>query len=302
MNLKKVLVLMGGGSSEREVSLLSGENVVKNLDKQKYEAVPFILKENNENLWEIAKIKPDVVFIALHGTYGEDGSMQGSLELMGIPYTGSGVLASALGMNKIYFKKYIASENIQTAKCLTIKDYNADIPLKFPYVVKPVNGGSSVGVSIINGEADKRTAFESAFKYDEEAIVEEFIKGTEITCAVLGNDKPIALPIVEIIPKNEFFDYEAKYTEGKSEEIVPARLSGDLTEKVQEIAVKVHKLIGCRGFSRTDMIIKSDVPYVLEINTIPGLTPASLFPKAAAAAGISFPKLLDKIIQLALGK
>lgn len=327
---------MGGKSPEYEVSLISGREVVKHLDAKKYEVFPVVISQDGQ-LWQLKNkeefllksdqqieqakdlvptsevIRPteiseraDLVFIAMHGPFGEDGAIQGFLELVDIPYTGSGVLASALGMDKAVFSQLMASQGILTPEFLVLYDLGEGKSvlekLQLPLVVKPCSQGSSVGVSIVKGEEELHAALQKAFSYGRKVIVEEFIKGTEVTCGILGNKQPVALPVVEIISKNEFFDYEAKYFTGKSEEIVPARISPDLTEKVQETALKVFKTIGGRGFGRVDMIIKDGVPYVLEINTIPGLTPSSLLPKEAEAMNIDYPRLLDNIIELALEK
>lgn len=339
----KVAVLMGGKTPEYDVSLSTGREVVANLDPQKFAVLPVVISRNGQQwkafgqrqfLKEIAgKIKKeasdkvqsntksglaandssvllrqrrvDVVFIAMHGPYGEDGTIQGLLELAGLPYTGSGVLASALGMDKIMFRKIMEREKIPMSKSLILNDGgNQEKIWKFfkrpPLFVKPYNQGSSVGVSLVHHQSEMGKALELAFKYSQPVIVEEDLKGLEIQCGVLGNDKPYALPAIEIVPKNEFFDYEAKYQAGKSEEIVPARISADLTKEIQRLAVKVFKAIGAKGFGRVDMILTKTGPKVLEINTIPGLTSASLLPKEARAAGINYPQLLEKIIGYAL--
>jgi D-alanine-D-alanine ligase len=285
----RVGVLMGGISSEREVSLMSGAEVLKNLDRDKYEVfgidVPLELEK-------IKEIKADLVFIIMHGKGGEDGEIQGYLETLGIKYTGCGVLASAIGMNKKFFKWVMEHNDILMPKNV----------LRAPCVVKPVCGGSSVGVSIVEENKELARAIKEAKKYDDEIIIEEYIKGMEITCGVWGNDNVEALPVVEIIPKNKFFDYESKYSDGGAQEICPARLNEGLTKKVQEIAIKVFKVIGGWGFARVDMIMKNENVYVLDINTLPGMTPNSLLPKEAKAAGYSYSQMLDRIIELALKK
>jgi len=338
----RVLVLMGGKTPEYEVSLVSGREVVRNLNEKKYEVLPVVISKDGQK-WELKtknsflldspveisrtdryllnkekkttlsqeslqansiSQKADVVFIAMHGPYGEDGTVQGMLDLLGIPYTGSGVLASALGMDKPMFRKVINAEGLPTPKWVVLnKGENLNKiwqKLRLPVVVKPSAQGSSVGVTIVRKMEDLSDALNKAFNFGPQIIIDEYLPGTEVTCGVLGNEKPVALPVVEIIPKKEFFDYEAKYQPGMSEEIAPARISRKLTKKVQDLAIKVYKAIGCRGFGRVDMIIFKGKPYVLEINTIPGLTPNSLLPKAAKAAGISFSDMLDKIIGFAL--
>jgi len=296
---------MGGKSPEHDVSLLSGKQVIDNLDKNKYEISSFIIPKSGKFDFVLFKnLKVDIVFLAMHGSFGEDGTIQGLLEIAGLPYTGSKVLASAIGMSKPVFKKLMEQAKISIPKYLIFEEEDGLDKIfnkfKYPFVVKPANQGSSVGVSIVRERKNLGLALESAFRFGETIIIEEYIKGIEVTCGVLGNKDLIALPVVEIVPQNEFFDYEAKYTDGMSNEIVPARISPELAKLVQEIAKKVYGVIGCRGFGRIDMIIKDSQPYVLEINTIPGLTPASLLPKAAKAAGLSYSQLLDKIIELSL--
>lgn len=335
-----IAVLMGGRSPEHEISLISGREVVRNLPK-KYTPLPLIISKDGAR-WQLTDkntllslsdplnllgtskdivipdsrnklVTPqnigrriDVCFIAMHGQFGEDGTIQGLLELAGIRYTGSGVLASALGMDKIMFRKVIGEERIPFPRYMVAEKGRKIPDLKTlgkpPYFVKPFNQGSSVGASIVKKRSQLRLALRMAFKYSNLALIDEYISGTEVTCSVLGNESPFALPVIEINPlKGEFFDYKSKYTESGAEEIVPARISKILTRKIQEFAIKVHKLIGCRGFSRVDFILKDGRhPYVLEINTIPGLTQMSLLPKAAKAAGLSYSKLLDKVINYAL--
>lgn len=280
----KVAVLMGGESSERVVSLSSGKTVLENLDKEKYEALSVDVPSE---LSKMLKWKPDIALIILHGKGGEDGVIQGYLETNEIKYSGCGVLASAIGMDKLIFRKLMERENILMPKL--VKTY--------PGVVKPVNGGSSLGVSIVRNKLEYEKAITEVNKFDSEYLIEEIVKGTEVTCGVLAD---VVLPVVEIVPSKDFFDYEAKYTEGMSQEICPARISDKMTKRVQDLALKVFKIIGGRGYARVDMIIKDDLIYVLEINTLPGMTPNSLLPREAKAAGISYPQLLDKIIELAI--
>ena len=298
----KIVVLMGGKSSEHDISVISGNEVVKNLDKKKYLAIPVVISKEGKGFDRINKNKPDIVFIALHGKFGEDGTVQGMLELLGIPYTGSGVLASSIGMDKLMFRKLMHAEGITSPDYFVVnKNEKVRKLFKPPYFVKPFDGGSSVGVSIVKKGKELENALKLVFRYSETAIVEEFVEGLEVTCGVLGNDNPVALPVTEIHPiKGDFFDYKSKYNENGSEEITPARISKKMTEEVRGLAVKIHKLVGARGFSRVDFILqKGKTPIVLEINTIPGMTPMSLLPKAAAAAGITYPQLLDRIIGFA---
>jgi len=344
-NKLRVIVLMGGKSPEHDVSLVSGREVVRHLNKDKYEVLPVIISPEGtkwqlKTATEILNLSPDgvgrkdrqelvkreqpltlasqsippelstkektVVFIVMHGPYGEDGTIQGMLELAGLPYTGAKVLASALGMNKIMFRKIIEKEKIPVPQYIVFdkKSKKSQIlkKFKFPLVVKPSDQGSSVGVSIVDTSKELTLALGKAFSYSNFLLIEKYLPGIEITCGVLGNENPIALPVIEIRPKKEFFDYEAKYQAELCEEIVPARISKRLTKKVQDLAIKVYQAINCCGFGRVDMIISRGRPYVLEINTIPGLTPNSLFPKEARAAGISYTRLLDRLIELALEK
>lgn len=327
----RVAVLMGGVSSEREVSLKTGRMICEALDKSKYEVVPMVVGRRPESLPERAYCTglknappvecvraqakdmmplvtdgkwPDVVFIALHGRYGEDGTVQGMLDLFGIRYTGSGVLASALAMNKAISKKLMLAEGIRTPPFVLVKSAEdavaraSELPL--PIVVKPNREGSTIGITIVRSPDQLPDAVQEAFRYDDEVLLERFIEGTEITAALLGNDNPEVLPLVEIVPKSGFYDYESKYTPGATDEIVPARIPEARAMEAREVALKVHKLLGCRGMSRVDMICTEDAVWVLELNTIPGMTETSLLPRAAAAAGISFPELVDRLVQLAL--
>lgn len=302
----RIVVLSGGKSPEYEVSLSSGKMVLEALKKKGHNVLPLVIGKEGKGYEYLFKLKADVVFIAMHGPFGEDGTVQGLLELAGIPYTGSGVLASALGMDKLAFRQAIKETGVLVPEYLVLeKKDGSDKVLKkisLPVVVKPSNQGSSVGVSIVREKKDLNKSLEKAFKFGPRVIAEEFLSGTEVTCGILGNENPSALPIVEIVPKNDFFDYEAKYTPGMSEEIVPARISPGLTNKVKETALKVYRAVNCLGFGRVDIIISKGKPYVLEINTIPGLTPNSLLPKEAAAAGIAYPELIEKVIEFALQK
>ena len=293
MKKLNVIVLMGGKSSEREISLLSGSEVLSNINKGRYIVKPLeIPKKGNEWINKLVDLNPDLVFIALHGTNGEDGSIQGMLDTLGIPYTGSGVLSSALGMDKILFKKIMRSENISIPK---------DVK-SAPCFIKPNNEGSSVGASLVLADNKFNSAIRLAKKYSNDILIEEYLNGIELTCAVIGNENPTALPIIEILPKKgDFFNYKSKYTQNGSDEIVPARISKLLTKEVQDLAIKVYTITRCRGFARVDFILKENkYPVVLEVNTIPGLTKMSLLPKAAKAANISYTDLLDKIINYAI--
>jgi D-alanine-D-alanine ligase len=309
MDKLTVALLSGGRSAEREVSLKSGEQVYQALDKEKYQIRRYDPRDDLVRLVaDAADI--DVALIILHGRYGEDGTIQGLLELLDIPFHGSGVLGSAVGINKILSKRLYEHAGLPVSPYLILDrtDANAQDKIQealgLPVVVKPEHEGSSIGLSIVREADALPPALELAGQYDRLVLVEKFIAGTEITGAVLGNLNPEPLPLVEIIPGDQysFFTYEAKYEPGATEEICPARLSESITRKAQEYAVRAHQALKCRGYSRTDMIVSDDEAYVLETNTIPGMTATSLYPQAAAAAGISFSELLDRLIELALEK
>jgi D-alanine-D-alanine ligase len=304
---KTIAVLYGGISSEREVSLKSGEQVCQALDKDKYEVRPYDPKSDLPKLVaDAAGI--DAALIILHGPYGEDGTVQGLLELLDIPYQGAGVLGSALAMNKLAAKQLYEKAGIPVPPYAVIRrqdTYDKDRivdRLGLPLVVKPVACGSSIGMSIVRSAGALPAALDKAFEQDAAVLVESHIQGTEVTAAVLGNDDLQALPLIEIIPSqsHEFFDYEAKYVAGISEEICPARISPEMTAKAQSYALAAHQALFCKGYSRTDMILRDGRFFVLETNTIPGMTPTSLLPQAAQAAGISFDRLLDRLIELGI--
>jgi len=309
MNLKnkKIAVLMGGRSGEREVSLRSGGRVLDSLKKQGYKAVP--LDTDPDLIDKIKKEKIDVVCIMLHGRFGEDGTVQGLLEMHGIPYTGSKVLASALGMNKIASKRVWESLSIPTPKFMLV-DASGNIKneidkvkrfFPLPVVVKPVSEGSSLGVTIVRDPSMLDDVIRNTAKEFKDIFVEEFVPGQEVTVGILGKNSDVqALPILELVPKAEFYDYKAKYTAGMTEFVIPARLPKPVYEETQRIALKAHKGIGAYGFSRVDIIVSSDhVPYVHDINTIPGMTDRSDLPAEAAHAGISFDQLVVKILESA---
>ncbi len=309
--MNKVLVLMGGTSEEREVSLKSGKAVYEGLKDAGYEVEA--LDFTPETIHRIREYSPDVVFITLHGKNGEDGTVQGYLELLGIPYTGSGVLASAVCMNKVITKKLLSYEGLPTADFQVIKKrgfnrdlFNPDLLMEdfgLPLVVKPATQGSSVGTSIVRKRKNIVPALELALSLDEEILVEKFIAGTELTVTVLGKDNLKTLPVIEIVPKNEYYDYESKYMPGMSDHLIPARISEEERERVEEISCKAYDAVGCRGYARIDLILdRGGNPYILEINTLPGMTGTSLVPDAARAAGIKFPELLDLFVKMALEK
>lgn len=304
MSKIKVAVIMGGISSEHDVSIMSGKEIIKNLDKTKYIVKPILIDKRGRGIEKIIKIKPDVAMIALHGKGGEDGCIQGFLESVGVPYTGSGITASAIGMDKIIFRELMKIEKISIPNYVVIEKTTKNIVPTFepPYFVKPFNGGSSVGVSFVKDRKGLTKAVNLAFKYSDKVIIDKNVKGLEVNCGVVGNKNPKALPVIEIHPlAGRFFDYKSKYAKGGSEEIVPARIDDKIAKKIQDISLKVYKAVGCRGYARVDFILENDAyPVVLEINTLPGMTSTSLLPKEAKAVGITYSRLLDMIITYAL--
>ncbi len=305
MKKTTVALLSGGISSEREVSLKSGDQVYEALDKAKYNILRYDPATDIERLVSDAS-RIDVALIILHGPYGEDGTIQGLLDLLKIPYQGSGVLGSALAMNKLVTKQLYEKAGLPVPPYVSIRPEDHIPPkelgrrLGWPLVVKPVQAGSSIGMSIVKNEKDVPEALEKAFAQDETVLVETFIDGTEITGGVIGNQILEPLPLIEIIPNetHTFFDYEAKYTAGLTQEICPARIDEHLTQKAQQIAIDAHNALFCTGYSRTDMIVNDGNIFVLETNTIPGMTRTSLLPQAAQKAGYSFGQLLDRLIEL----
>ncbi|MBI5238220.1 MAG: D-alanine--D-alanine ligase [Deltaproteobacteria bacterium] len=296
---KRIAVLMGGMSAEREISLRSGRAVYDALLKKGYKAVRLDAgKDLAQRLW---REKPGAAFIALHGRLGEDGCVQGMLEVMGIPYTGSGVLASSIAMDKAAAKKIFACDRVPTPGFELLSSAEGTARLKPPFVVKPSTQGSAIGVSIVRRKKDFPAAITQALSLSKAALIEEFIDGRELTVAVLNN-RP--LPIIEIRPKDAFYSYSAKYTKGRAELIVPANIGKRAEKKVAEVALSAYNAIGCRGGARVDVMLDSrSRPYVLEVNTIPGMTELSLFPKAASAAGMDYPALVEEMLSdAAIGK
>jgi len=359
----RVGVLMGGASSEREISLASGKMIAEHLPRDRYEVVMLDtlalmagnariapeLREKARGLLErtgarevlherdrelpaafqeqiqsaAAETLPateaitvtggaariDVAFLALHGPYGEDGTLQGMLDLLGIPYVGSGTLSSALAMDKVMARKVFEAEGIPTARGAVLErfDFAANPKLALrrvadfvPAVVKPSRQGSSIGMSLVSETAELQPALEEAFRYDSRVLVEERVIGTELTVGVIGNRELTTLPVVEIVPKRAFFDYRAKYDPALCEEICPARIPSKVASAAQRLAIRAHRALDCRGLSRVDLIRGARGLVVLEVNTMPGMTINSLLPKAAQAAGIPFGELLHRLVQLAL--
>ena len=343
----KIAVLMGGPSAEHEVSLNTGKEILAHLDPKKYDALPVMIAKNGQWLLhasektkvnlpdgslalikkgaalteasavkELSQEKADVVFIALHGKYGEDGTVQGLLETVGMPYTGSGVLASALGMDKprsltIFREAGIPVPDFMVTRASDLKKNKHSVIAKWirrfslPLVVKPADHGSSVGVSIVKKRENIAAAVKEAGQYSKEIIIQKFIRGRELTCGVLEmpGGKIKALPPVEIVPRLAgFYDYRSKYADGGSDHVIPPRgMAARQIKTVQDLALCAHSAIGAAGMSRSDFILAPNGKfYILEINTIPGMTGTSLLPQAAAAAGITFPRLLDAIIRSAM--
>lgn len=307
---QKVAVIMGGKSVEHDVSLLSAKNVVAALDAAKYDVTEILIDKKGawsipfENLKEF-----DVVFPVLHGQGGEDGTIQGLLTLLDVPFVGPGVEASAICMDKDVTKKLLGEAGIPVCKWVTLQKSDA-IPsfekvsaqLGMPMFVKPASLGSSVGVSKVEHEKEFEKAVELAFQFDTKIIIEEFVKGREIECAVLGNEKPEASVLGEVVTGGKFYSYDAKYNgEGNFGLEIPAKILGDVAKKIQEIACAAYKTIGCEGMSRVDFFLREDGSFVLnEINTIPGFTNVSMYPKLWEATGLSYSKLIDKLIELGI--
>lgn len=295
----KIAVLCGGMSSEREVSLRSGNNVLAALLRLGYQNAKIV--DVNKNIANELK-EFEYVYNTLHGKYGEDGCIQGILEILKIPYTGCGVMSSAICMNKEYTKRVMATAGIPLISSVYIlKNENpADkvIDLHYPLMIKPVSEGSSFGMSKVNNESELIDAVENARKYNSEVLVEEYLTGISATVGVLEKDGvPFATEILELRPKNEWYDYEAKYTKGMTEFILPAEISSEMTQRVKDTAVRAFKSCGCSGVSRIDFLIVNDIPYVLEINTNPGMTDTSDLPAQAAACGINYDSLVEIILK-----
>lgn len=295
---KKIGVMMGGLSREREISLKTGKAILKALTEKGYTVCPIDVGQDIAET--LTKKKIECAFLALHGRFGEDGTIQGMLELMRIPYTGSGVLASALAIHKIMAKKFFLCEKIPTPPFEVFhRDEIEKVPLRnvslpFPLVVKPAREGSTIGVSIVRKEEEWIHALKEAGKYDEEILAEEFMKGKEITVGILED---IPLPIIEVVPKSGFYDYHSKYTKGETEYIIPARIPREKYLYAQEMSLKAFRVLGCSGFARVDLMTdENGNPFVIELNTMPGMTEISLLPQAASYAGIAFEDLVERIL------
>lgn len=297
----KVGVIMGGISAEKEVSEKTGKQIIENLDKIKYEVVPIPINNKYDFIDSVKSLQ--FAFIALHGEFGEDGRIQAILESVGVPFSGCGVLASALCMDKNISKKLFVAEGIKTAKWIIVKDenkidYSIIENMGYPLIVKPNSGGSSIGTILAYSAQELKDGVCEALKYYDEIIVEEYIKGEEITCPILNGE---LFPVISIKPKSEFFNYSSKYeNDGAEEKII--ELPRIIREEVERISLKCWNTFKLEVYARIDMIIKDEEVYVLEINTLPGMTQNSLFPKSAKAYGLDFSQLLDKIIEYSLIK
>jgi len=299
---KKIGVLMGGMSSEREVSVSSGNAILQALIGKGYNATAIDVGRDVAERLRTSGI--EVAFNGLHGKFGEDGAIQGLLEFMGISYTGSGILASAMGMNKIISKTVFKAYGLQVGPFAVIsaEDGNAVEHAKheigFPLVVKPSSEGSSVGVSLVNTIDELPAALQLAFIYDREILIEKYIRGMEVQVGILGER---ALGAIEIVPKDTFYSYQAKYEQGMSEHFFPARVPEAVYKRTLDAGLAAHRALGCRGYSRVDFIIDAaGDPTILEVNTLPGMTATSLLPDIARGVGISFPELVEEILRLAL--
>ena len=302
---------MGGPSSEREVSLKTGEAVYRSLVRSGYDAVAI---DVGSALSQTLQEQPvEIAFLALHGPGGEDGAIQGFLETVGIPYTGSGVRASAIGMHKVATKTQLAAEGIPVPKGTVILRGTApalgrilsSCHLKLPVVVKPASQGSTIGVTIVRKPAQWKEALRLAHQYDAEAMVETFIPGHEVTVSLLGgaDGTVTALPAVEIVAPEGFYDFSAKYEKGRTQYLCPAPLPAVITRQIRQLAIDTYRVLGCEGAARVDFrITPKGKPYVLEINTVPGMTETSLLPMAAGKAGLSYDALTERILQSAIGR
>lgn len=306
----KIAVLYGGVSGEREVSLSSGKGIIEALKKNNHEVIG--IDFHPDKMDEILELDVDLVFIGLHGKYGEDGRIQGLLDMLNIPYVGSDVLGSALAMDKAKAKQIFEMEGIPVAKSKAFRingktnmsklAEEVKSTFKPPFVVKPNREGSTLGLTIVEDERDIAEALQAANESDEVILVEDYVKGREITVSVLGaTGEEKALPIIEIIPKNYFYDYESKYTPGGNEQIVPASIGEETTKEIQRFAVLAHQSLGCKIYSRVDFLLTDEnVPIILEVNTLPGMTETSLFPNAAKATGLPYEDMIEQLVQLSV--
>jgi len=292
-----ILVVCGGDSSEREVSIRSGGAIHQALLNLKYDAQKYICENKKDCIETILKKKPDIVFIALHGGFGEDGTLQAALEMHNIKYTGSNSLSSKVCMNKFFTKAILKEYHIPTKPAVLAKDIKDIININsFPVCIKPNNEGSSIGVEFAYDNTQLQAKFSELIKQFKELIIEEKITGTEVTLSILNGE---CLPLIEIAPKKGFYDYQNKYTSGATEYIIPARINQSIINEINRIGKIIYKAFYCKGAIRIDMMIEKNIPYVLEINTIPGMTQTSLLPSAAKSININFEMLVEKILKSA---
>jgi D-alanine-D-alanine ligase len=313
MRMMRIGVLMGGRSLERDISLRSGRRVCNALLELGYEVLEL---DVDESLVPTLKQQhPDLVYIALHGKFGEDGTVQELLEILDIPYTGPGVFASTLGFDKALSKEIFLHEGIDTPPFFALSEATFQEmgavqalgavaeKLGFPVVVKPAAQGSALGVNVATSLEELPVAVQSALHYDERVLLEKFVSGVEVAASILGNQELVALPLVETVPRSQFFDFDSRSTPGLTEYYCPARLDGETSERVVEAALRTHRVLGCLNVSRVDIIVdERGVPQVLELNISPGMTETSLLPMAAAAAGLDFKELVHRLVNLAMEK
>lgn len=302
----RIIVVCGGISSEREISLRSGKAVFEALLRRGYHQTS-MFDLNRENAGKLIEMSPDIVFIALHGKGGEDGCIQGLLELAGIPYTGPGVGSSAVCMNKIFTKQILSDSGLPTAKftvlkkdeCLNLKQSSVGLidKIELPMVLKSPCQGSSIGVVIVKDVTEMIPAMEEVFKFGDYLLAEQFVDGTEITLPIMGNEELTVLPVIEITSEREFYDYTSKYTPGLCHHIIPACIDAETERKVVEIGKKAYRVLDCCGLARVDFIVDKKLgPIIIEVNTSPGMTDMSLFPDAARYVGISYEELVERIL------
>lgn len=305
----RVAVIYGGRSGEHEISLRSAKSIIEAMDTEKYKVIHYVISK--EGKWSPRPIVPephgnpeiDVVFPVLHGTFGEDGTVQGLLELAGLPYVGAGVLASSLSMDKEMMKRVAAARGLPVVDYFVVPECGSfEFAPDFPMFVKPANLGSSVGISKVQNEKELMAAIELARSYDRKVIVERGITGREFECAVLGNESPVAATPCEILPSRDFYDYEDKYILDKAQTVIPADLSPEKTAELQRLAVECYRAVECEGMARVDFLLETatDRLYINEINTIPGFTSISMYPKMWEYTGLPMPKLIDRLIELAI--
>jgi len=305
----RVAIIYGGRSGEHEISLRSAKSIMDAIDTEKYKVVHYLISK--EGKWSPRPIVPepgsnpeiDVVFPVLHGTFGEDGTVQGLLELADLPYVGAGVLASSLSMDKDMMKRVAAARGLPVVGYFVVPDCGSlEFDMVYPKFVKPANLGSSVGISKVRNEQELTAAIELARSYDRKVIVERGIVGREFECAVLGNDNPIASAPCEILPSRDFYDYDDKYLLDRAQTVIPAELSPEQTAEIQGLAVECYRAVECEGMARVDFLMETSTGklYINEVNTIPGFTSISMYPKMWEYSGLPMPKLIDRLIELAL--